>query len=128
MPAPGPSTLGRTKHLSLVNWNEVSNNWGLPELNTSNGENATGDGETMSINGREFTRGIGVTAGSKLTYNLKRRYDTFSTYVGMDDETESAGKVKFQVWGDGRLLAESATVGDCWLSLPGRWKAFLLSA
>ena len=109
-PVPTPTSTPR-KHVALMNPGEVENAWGLPEVNESNGGNGAGDGQTMSIAGRTFSRGFGVTAGSKLSFDLHKKWDTFTTYVGLDDEIEGNGTVKFQVWGDGELLAESATVG-----------------
>jgi hypothetical protein len=111
IPTPQPMPTVARKHVGLMNPGEVENAWGLPELNESNGGNGVGDGQAMSIEGRTFNRGFGVTAGSKLTFDLKMRWNTFTTYVGLDDETTANGTVKFQVWGDGHLLAESATTG-----------------
>jgi hypothetical protein len=45
-----------------------TNGWGPVERDTSNGEQAAGDGHTMSINGATFTKGLGAHANSSIVY------------------------------------------------------------
>jgi hypothetical protein len=97
---------GYTQISSLTPVSET-NGWGPPETNTSNGEQAAGDGHTITIDGQEYATGMGVHAYSDLTYNLDGKYSTFLSNIGIDDETGGQGAVSFQVWGDGKELYSS---------------------
>ena len=72
----------------------------------SNGEQAAGDGRALTINGTTFAKGIGVHADSAVHLYLGRACPLFTAQVGVDDEvTNAAASVRFQVYGDGKLLA-----------------------
>ncbi len=91
-----------------VTWLASSNGWGQAERNMSNGEQAAGDGRTLTINGTTYAKGIGVHADSAVHIYLGRACPLFSAFVGTDDEvTNSAASQRFQVYGDGKLLAYS---------------------
>jgi len=83
-----------------------TNGWGPVERDMSNGEQAAGDGHTISINGVKYAKGLGVNAVSAVTYNLAGHYKRFVSNIGIDDET-SSGSVIFQVWADGMQLYDS---------------------
>ncbi|MEF2279021.1 NPCBM/NEW2 domain-containing protein [Deinococcus sp. YIM 134068] len=90
------------------------NSWGPIERNTSNGEQKAGDGKPLTLNGRTYTQGYGVHAGSELKFSLKgtngASCNNFTAEVGVDDEVGSRGSVVFQVYGDGIKLYDSGVM------------------
>jgi alpha-galactosidase len=89
-------------------WLSSSNGWGPAERNRSNGEFAAGDGRTLTINGTTFANGIGAHADSAIQLYLGRACTWFTAQVGVDDEaSDPSASVRFQVYGDGKLLAYS---------------------
>ncbi|MFH1836201.1 MAG: NPCBM/NEW2 domain-containing protein [Methanobacteriota archaeon] len=67
----------------------------------------TVDGNSMRINGRPFCRGLGTHSHSEIVYDLRGLgASRFVSFVGVDDEVQY-GSVVFQVYGDGKLLAET---------------------
>ncbi|GGK34871.1 hypothetical protein GCM10008955_31010 [Deinococcus malanensis] len=91
----------------------ASNGWGPVEIDRSNGEQAAGDGRTLSINGKTYTRGYGVHAGSELRFSLKgtgANCTRFTADVGVDDEVGKKGKVVFQVFLDGVKAYDSGAM------------------
>jgi len=73
----------------------------------------------LQIGNREFTKGLGVRAPSRIVYDLKGDWSRFRATVGLDAEGEhvSAARreveaVAFIVKGDGRILSESPEI-DC---------------
>lgn len=86
------------------------NGWGPIEYDTSNGEDVGGDGVPMRIGGVRYEKGLGVHAYSEVQYDLGQAYTRFVSDVGVDDETGNGGTVVFEVYGDGALLYQSATL------------------
>ena len=80
----------------------VVNSYGPMSLDRSNGGPAAGDGGRLTVNGHRYGNGLGVAAHSGVTFRLSRRYSTFSTAIGVDDEVGNHGRVTFEVWADGR--------------------------
>ncbi len=68
------------------------------------------NGNTISLRGTTYTKGIGTHANSTITYNLAGKYKTFSSDIGIDDEVNGQGSVTFQVIGDGKVLYTSGTI------------------
>jgi alpha-galactosidase len=100
-PAPGAGT----HQVSDLPWLASGNGWGPAERDRSNGEQAAGDGAPLRIGGTAFAKGIGAHADSAVHLYLGRACRTFTAQVGVDAETGANGSVRFQVYGDGRLLA-----------------------
>ena len=73
----------------------------------SNGETAQGDGHTISIDGIQYPKGLGVHADSVVQYDLEGRCSAFAAVVGVDDEVYPNGSVVFQVFGDDVKLYDS---------------------
>jgi hypothetical protein len=88
----------------------VTNGWGPLERDRSNGEQAAGDGRTLTLNDVTYTKGLGVHAASEVTYSLGGAYNSFFAYIGLDDEVASNGSVIFQVWADGVQLFDSGVM------------------
>ncbi|QAY78197.1 NPCBM/NEW2 domain-containing protein [Sphingosinicella sp. BN140058] len=73
---------------------------------------ATPYDQTLQIAGRRFDTGIGILAQSRLEIRNTGRRSRFEALVGVDDSTRNMqDKVRFLVYGDGRLLTRSAPVG-----------------
>jgi alpha-galactosidase len=101
--AAGPAA--GTYQVGDMAWLASSNGWGPAERNMSNGEQAAGDGHPLSIGGTGFAKGIGAHADSAVHVYLGRSCSAFTASVGVDGEVGGNGHVRFQVYGDGRLLA-----------------------
>ena len=99
-----------TTYLSDDTWSLATNGWGPVERNLSNGEQASGDGRTLTLNGITYAKGLGVHAGSEVDFNLAGRCSTFAADIGVDDEVGGNGSVVFQVWGDNVKLYDSGTM------------------
>jgi NPCBM/NEW2 domain/Glycosyl hydrolase family 71 len=104
-PPPSPS-----RYLSDMDWTSSTNGWGPAEKNTSNGEQTSGDGHTITLNGATFQKGLGVHGASDVRYSLAGAYSTFSAKVGVDDEVGDRGSVVFEVWADGTRLYSSGVM------------------
>ncbi len=96
-----------TVAVSSLNPTSATNGYGPYEKNRSNGESGASDGRTIRLNGTSYKSGLGVHAGSALTYNLGSSYTRFASAIGVDDEVASGGSVVFEVWVDGRLAYTS---------------------
>ena len=106
-PPSAPPSSGMTTYLSDLNATSVTNGWGPMEKDKSNGEAAAGDGKTLSLHGVTYAKGLGTHAGSELNYALNGAYTSFSSSIGVDDESGGRGSVLFQVWADGTKLYDS---------------------
>jgi hypothetical protein len=76
--------------------------WGAPRVDSTpyNGE--------LRLRGRVYDTGLGALANSRLQVRADGQFKTFSAEVGIDDSTlEQHTSVRFEVYGDGRLLATS---------------------
>jgi hypothetical protein len=82
-------------------WTSATNNYGPVEVNRSNGEDGSGDGATITLNGMTYARGLGIHAAADVRYALGGTCSTFTAIVGVDDEVGANGSVVFQVWTDG---------------------------
>ncbi len=67
-------------------------------------------GKMLSIGGQQFQRGFGTHANSVLRVLLNGETDSFSAWVGGDDEVGKLGSVEFVVTGDGRELYRSGVM------------------
>ena len=88
----------------------VANGWGPVERDMSNGEQAAGDGEPLTIAGRAYPKGLGVHALSRVSVALGGNCTRFRADAGVDDETGSDGSVVFSAWLDGTKVWESGRV------------------
>lgn len=78
-----------------------TNGWGPIERDTSNGEDAAGDGNPITLDGIVYDKGLGVHAPSEIVYDLNGQYGRFLADVGVDDENDPGGTVVFRVLVDG---------------------------
>jgi hypothetical protein len=108
---PGTDPITGGVYLSDLTPTASTNGWGAYERDRSNGEQAAGDGGTLTINGTTYAKGLGVHATSSLTYNLGGSYSSFQSFIGIDDEVRgSNGSVVFRVLADGEQIFKSATL------------------
>jgi hypothetical protein len=97
--------------LSDMTWTSATSGYGPIEINKSNNTRTGGDGQTLTIGGTTFARGLGVHALSDVRYALGGACTVFTAQVGVDDEVGSSGSVAFQVWnGVSTKLYDSGTV------------------
>ncbi|AKU17455.1 hypothetical protein VV02_19070 [Luteipulveratus mongoliensis] len=97
-----------TVALGGASWVSTSNAWGPVERNTSNGEDAAGDGSTITIQGKTFAEGIGTNAPSEVTMFLDGACTSVTANVGLDDETGEKGNAAgFEIWADGVKVAST---------------------
>lgn len=104
---PGDNTLYYEPILS------ATNGWGPLEINRSNGEQGATDGKALTLNGKTYSKGLGVHAGSDVRYSLKGTGAScvrFTADIGVDDEVGSRGSVVFQIYLDGVKAYDSGVM------------------
>jgi alpha-glucosidase len=106
---PPPAPTGDS-YVSDLEWIEASNGWGPVERDMSNGEQQAADGETITIAGQTFAKGLGVHAPSRVRYYLGGNCSAFHATVGVDDEAGTNGSVSFEVHADGAPVFESGVL------------------
>jgi alpha-galactosidase len=94
-------------YLSDLPWTYVTSGWGPVELDATNGEEAPLDGAPIRLRGAAYAKGLGVHGPSLLRYRLGRACSRFIADVGIDDDQNGQGSVRFEVWADGERLFES---------------------
>ncbi|RZS63367.1 alpha-galactosidase-like protein [Agromyces ramosus] len=108
-----PKPLDGVNQLSDLEWLEQSNGYGPVERDQSNGQAAANDGRPIEIDDVTYAKGIGMHATGAVTAWLGGTCSTFDAIVGIDDEVletpgeSGIGSVRFLVYGDGELLAET---------------------
>ncbi|WP_420596856.1 NPCBM/NEW2 domain-containing protein [Deinococcus sp.] len=92
----------------------AQNAWGPIELDRSNGEQKAGDGKTITLGGKKYTRGFGTHAGSELRFSLVGTNGAvctrFTADIGIDAEVGRKGSVVFQVFLDGVKAYDSGVM------------------
>ncbi|MFH1788541.1 MAG: NPCBM/NEW2 domain-containing protein [Candidatus Altiarchaeota archaeon] len=75
------------------------------------GRGASVDRNPLTVNGVYYCRGLGTHAYSEIIYDTSELGGSrFLAWIGVDDESTQAGKVVFKVYGDEKLLFESASI------------------
>ncbi|MEU6352653.1 beta-galactosidase [Streptomyces sp. NPDC047072] len=87
-----------------------TNGWGPVERDSSVGEQAAGDGRTITIAGVGYAKGLGTNSVSDVQLYLAGKCSRLTAQVGVDDETNGAGTVTFSVIADGKTLVTTPTV------------------
>ena len=72
-------------------------------------------GTPMAIAGKAFAHGLGTHARSEIAYDLEGQAETFTAWVGIDDNLKNhpeapKASVVFQVLGDGKVLFDSGVM------------------
>jgi acetyl esterase/lipase len=80
--------------------------WGALQYDKSIG------GNTITIHGVTYARGLGAHAPSTIVYNLNKLFTSFTSDMGVDDEmvAQACGTVDFQVYVDDVLVYDSGTM------------------
>jgi len=81
-----------------------SADWGIVQRDKSPA------GNPITIEGVRYDKGLGAHAKSSALFYLGGGCRTFNATVGIDDEDGPQGSVTFEVWADGRKIAESGVV------------------
>ncbi|GEM_PF-135797 len=104
--------LDPTVHRMIDPWSNTRSGGSRPQYAGWGGAQAdtTPYGQSLQVAGRAFESGIGVLANSRLQVK-NDGYAQLTAAVGVDDSSENIGQpVRFYVYGDGKLLAQSAPV------------------
>jgi alpha-galactosidase len=102
-----PSAPTALAYLGDWPWLIADNAFGPAERNTSNGEARAGDGRPITIGGVVYPKGIGAHALSTIEFYIGRRCTAFQADVGVDDSKGANGSVVFEVYADGKKVADS---------------------
>jgi len=100
-------------HRAIVPWENTRSAGERPRYTGWGGARADASpyGQVLRIADREFTAGLGVLANSRLEVR-SGGFGSFSALVGMDDSAaEDDQRIRFEVYGDGTLLAASDWIG-----------------
>ena len=111
-PAPVPKhvPLTGTTFLGELTPSSSSNGLGPIEVNRSVGSNGANDGQRQRIRGRQYGRGIGTHAGSRIDYRLDGKQKWFIADLGIDDEADGGGSVVYKVYADGKRIFSSNVI------------------
>jgi len=93
--------------ISLTEFEPISSyqDWGDLGINKSVG------GNSLTVGGVEYEKGLGTHTVSEHKYAIKGAYSYFETDFGLDDEADCEGNVAvFIVKGDGQELYKSALI------------------
>lgn len=90
--------------LASLDLGAVQQEWGSPRRNRSV------DGAPLKIGGKTFAAGLGTHASSTLDLRLDGNAIRFRAMVGVDDETNGVGTVRFRVIVDGKTRFDSGVM------------------
>ncbi|UVJ40819.1 endo-alpha-N-acetylgalactosaminidase family protein [Arthrobacter sp. CJ23] len=114
LPKPPQATVFASDHP----WVSATNGWGPVEKDMSNGEQGSGDGRPLKLNGTAFAKGLGAHANSTVRYYLGGYCTSFTAVVGIDDAQATRGSVKFSVVADGATKVTTPVLGALSAPLP----------
>jgi beta-galactosidase GanA len=107
-PPPPPPPPHGTVYVSDLPFVTATNGWGPVERDMSNGEDAAGDGHTISIRTTTFAKGLGVHPSGEVDVYLGGNCTIFTATVGIDNEVipdvqsrGHGGTSQFHVLADG---------------------------
>jgi alpha-galactosidase len=99
-----PAVPTNATYLSDMVWTYAANTVGPVERDVNN------DGQTMSVRGQVFSKGIGCNATAAVRVHLGGNAASFISCIGIDDQAAASngtGFAVFEVWGDDQLLFRS---------------------
>ncbi len=111
-----PAARGDTIDLADLDLSHIHQDWGQPGKNRSVG------GNTITIAGKTFERGVGSHGFSVWWIDLGGKAERFTAYVGADEEAKGHPDVpkfpiEFRVFGDRKLVWHS---GNMYAGQPGK--------
>ena len=101
-----------TVWLSSLDLTRMTSGWSVPKADLGVA------GNPISIGGKQFIRGVGTHAESKLRVDLDRKATRFFAQVGVDDSAGGQGSVNFMVIGDGKVLWRSGLLASGKAAMP----------
>jgi len=108
--APGPGTLLSAMtariHVAVDGLPVYSTDFAAP-AGTPRADSSPYD-QPLRVAGQAYPYGIGAHANSRLEVKLDGGFARFTARVGLQDLADASGSARFLVYGDGRLLAETA--------------------
>lgn len=69
-------------------------------------------GGSLAIDGRHFTKGLGVHSRTELSYELGGAYEKFAATIGLDDSVRPRGSMVFRVMGRSAVDAKPTILFD----------------
>ncbi|MDQ8023634.1 MAG: NPCBM/NEW2 domain-containing protein [Moraxellaceae bacterium] len=90
---------------------KINQGYGNPRMDRSTDDN------NLLVAGRAYERGVGTHAPSTINVPVPERAQSFTAYVGLDDEAPG-GEVAFEVRGDGHTLWRSDVVKSGQQAIP----------
>ena len=112
--AVNPASLHPSKQpfVFLTHFKAVSatNSMGPVEINRANGDEDRADGARITLDSKQYDRGLGVSGNSEVVYKLNGKYARFFSDIGLDDSRGTGGSVDFQVWADGKKIYDSGVI------------------
>ena len=90
--------------LESLDLQQMTQDYGTPHAGRSI------ENQPLTLHGVVYPHGIGTHANSQFTVDLKRAAARFAAMVGVDDERTGQGSVTFQVWVDGKEVAETGVM------------------
>ncbi len=87
-----------TTYLSDLPFTLQTNGWGPVERDRSNGDIGAADGRPITVNGVVYAKGIGAHAASDVRLVVPADCTRLLATVGLDDEVEGQGTVRFEVY------------------------------
>lgn len=90
-----PTSAAELVPLGSLGLGHMRQGWGQPQVD----QNVVG--KPISIAGQAFAGGVGTHADSCLHLELDGKVERFTASVGVDDETQGRGTVRFLVYADG---------------------------
>src|SRR6267378_6053731 len=108
----GSLVSAETVWLSSLDLTRMTSGWSVPKADLGVA------GKPISIDGKQFARGVGTHAESKLRVDLGGKATRFFAQVGVDDGAGGQGSVEFIVSGDGKVLWRSGLLQCGQAALP----------
>ncbi|QOS79680.1 NPCBM/NEW2 domain-containing protein [Paenibacillus sp. JNUCC31] len=93
-----------TTYLSDIDWFSATTGWGTIQ------KDRNADGNTLKLNDKTYTKGLGTHANSEIVYKLDGKYTSFTALVGVDGDVGSVGTVEFQVVVDNQVVFSSGVM------------------
>jgi alpha-galactosidase len=90
--------------LSELDLQHMTAGWGQPRPNL----NCTG--QPLKLGGKTYSSGVGTHANSSLHVKLDGQAVAFHAVVGVDDQTQGRGSVRFRIYGDSEILFDSGVM------------------
>ena len=101
-----------TRYLSDLAFTREVNFWGPLERDRSNGELGAADGHPITLNGVVYPKGVGMHAPAEFNVIVPPDCTRLRSALGVDDEVDIKGSVRFEVWdGTTRLFRSSLLTG-----------------